>query len=346
MFQIMVVDDDRNTRRLLQAVLEADGYKVLTAENGEDALTLMDTEYVDLVVLDIMLPGVDGVELLRRIREQPELSAIPVVMATAKGAEYDKVQSLDLGADYYLTKPFGVMEFLACIRSVLRRCGGAEPGKVLGLQGVRMDLSGRTVTVDGERAALTYKEFELLRLFLIVTVDDHKQILLQFIGADLIQLCCQTLRLHLYTDRPRVRLSGADPQTENGVRRTGLFQREIQIFPRRQRGDPAFQPSLFALRLRQRSQLRPHRIAGRLCLFCGAGIQKFRFGDGMALDEHAVLQLGVLSDGFQRRVDVAQLALFPGQRRGSPLKQRCPLGIREDLLRLTDLHTAKMQQSF
>ena len=94
-----------------------------------------------------MLPGVDGVELLRRIRERPELSAIPVVMATAKGAEYDKVQSLDLGADYYLTKPFGVMEFLACIRSVLRRCGGAEPGKVLGLQGVRMDLSGRTVTV-------------------------------------------------------------------------------------------------------------------------------------------------------------------------------------------------------
>ena len=177
-------------------------------------------------------------------------------------------------------------------------------------------------------------------------MDDHKQILLQFIGADLIQLCCQTLRLHLYTDRPRVRLSGADPQAENGVRRTGLFQREIQIFPRRQRGDPAFQPSLFALRLRQRSQLRPHRIAGRLCLFCGAGIQKFRFGDGMALDEHTVLQSRVLPDRIQRRVDIAQLALFPGQRRGSPLKQRCPLGIREDLLRLTDLHTAKMQQSF
>ena len=101
-----------------------------------------------------MLPGVDGVELLRRMRADPALSAVPVVMATAKGAEYDKVQSLDLGADYYLTKPFGVMEFLACVRSVLRRCGGAEPGKILGFEGVRMDLSGRTVTVDGEQVGV------------------------------------------------------------------------------------------------------------------------------------------------------------------------------------------------
>ena len=170
------------------------------------------------MVLDIMLPGVDGVELLRRIRERPELSAIPVVMATAKGAEYDKVQSLDLGADYYLTKPFGVMEFLACIRSVLRRCGGAEPGKVLGLQGVRMDLSGRTVTVDGERAALTYKEFELLRLFLSHpgVAFTREQLMSEIWGTD---YCgeSRTVDMHIRTLRGKLGPYGDRIETVRGV---------------------------------------------------------------------------------------------------------------------------------
>ena len=163
---IWCVEDDGSIRDIEVYALQSAGLAARGFADGSSFWEAVRRERPDLVVMDIMLPGIDGVELLRRMRADPALSAVPVVMATAKGAEYDKVQSLDLGADYYLTKPFGVMEFLACVRSVLRRCGGSEPGKILGLEGVRMDLSGRTVTVDGERAALTYKEFELLRLFL------------------------------------------------------------------------------------------------------------------------------------------------------------------------------------
>ena len=163
---IWCVEDDGSIRDIEVYALQSAGLAARGFADGSSFWEAVRRERPDLVVMDIMLPGIDGVELLRRMRADPALSAVPVVMATAKGAEYDKVQSLDLGADYYLTKPFGVMEFLACVRSVLRRCGGSEPGKILGLEGVRMDLSGRTVTVDGERATLTYKEFELLRLFL------------------------------------------------------------------------------------------------------------------------------------------------------------------------------------
>ena len=128
--------------------------------------------------------------------------------------------------------------------------------------------------------------------------------------------------------------------------RTGAFQRHVQILPGRQRGNTAFQPSRFALGLGQDSQLGPHRVTGRLGLFRRAGVQELRFRDGMALDEHAILQLGVLSDGFQRRVDVGELAFSLGQGRGPPPEQRCPLGVRQDLLRLADLHAAQVQQSF
>ena len=114
MFQIMVVDDDRNTRRLLQAVLEADGYKVLTAENGEDALALMDSEYVDLVVLDIMMPKVNGLTVLRTLRARG--SALPVLLLTARDAVADRVDGLDAGADDYLIKPFDYNRFQSALQ--------------------------------------------------------------------------------------------------------------------------------------------------------------------------------------------------------------------------------------
>ena len=126
----------------------------------------LQTEKPDLVVLDVMLPGVDGIELLQRMKASAELRTIPVVMATAKGAEYDKIQSLDLGADDYLVKPFGVMEMVSRVKAVLRRCHPADTGHVLSAGGLSMDLDCRTVTADGQRLQLTYKEFELLRLFL------------------------------------------------------------------------------------------------------------------------------------------------------------------------------------
>lgn len=108
----------------------------------------------------------DGAELLRRIRKTPELRELPVIMATAKDSEMDKIQGLDGGADYYLTKPFGVMELVSCVKAVLRRCRPAKETRVLCRGGLCVDLDAHTTTVDGERVPLTYKEFELLRLFL------------------------------------------------------------------------------------------------------------------------------------------------------------------------------------
>ena len=207
---IWCVEDDGSIRDIEVYALQSAGLAARGFRDGTSFWDAVQKERPDLVVLDIMLPGVDGVELLRRIRERPELSAIPVVMATAKGAEYDKVQSLDLGADYYLTKPFGVMEFLACIRSVLRRCGGAEPGKVLGLQGVRMDLSGR--------ATLTYKEFELLRLFLSHpgVAFTREQLMSEIWGTD---YCgeSRTVDMHIRTLRGKLGPYGDRIETVRGV---------------------------------------------------------------------------------------------------------------------------------
>ena len=129
MFQIMVVDDDRNTRRLLQAVLEADGYKVLTAENGEDALALMDSEYVDLVVLDIMMPKMDGYEFTRTLRETN--NNLPVLMVSAKELPSDKKHGFLVGTDDYMTKPIDEEEMLWRIKALLRRAKIARERRIV-----------------------------------------------------------------------------------------------------------------------------------------------------------------------------------------------------------------------
>ena len=215
---IWCVEDDGSIRDIEVYALQSAGLAARGFADGSSFWEAARRERPDLVVMDIMLPGIDGVELLRRMRADPALSAVPVVMATAKGAEYDKVQSLDLGADYYLTKPFGVMEFLACVRSVLRRCGGSEPGKILGLEGVRMDLSGRTVTVDGDRAALTYKEFELLRLFLSHpgVAFTREQLMSDIWGTD---YCgeSRTVDMHIRTLRGKLGPYGDRIETVRGV---------------------------------------------------------------------------------------------------------------------------------
>mgnify|MGYP000198186512 CR=1 FL=1 len=163
---ILAVDDEVHILELISFNLKAAGYHVVTALTGEEALKRCEVEKPSLVLLDIMLPGIDGMELLRRMRADAALSDIPVVMATAKGAEYDKIRGLDLGADYYLTKPFGVMELVSCVKAVLRRCQPEKAAHQLRSGGLVVDLDAHTVTVDGARVALTYKEFELLRLFL------------------------------------------------------------------------------------------------------------------------------------------------------------------------------------
>ena len=163
---IWCVEDDASIRDIEVYTLSSTGFEARGFDDGVSFWSALQTEKPDLVVLDVMLPGVDGIELLQRMKASAELRTIPVVMATAKGAEYDKIRALDLGADYYLVKPFGVMELVSCVKAVLRRCRPDKAAHLLRSGGLVVDLDAHTVTVDGARVALTYKEFELLRLFL------------------------------------------------------------------------------------------------------------------------------------------------------------------------------------
>ena len=163
---IWCVEDDTSIREIELYTLRSTGFEAKGFEDGGAFLAALETERPELVILDVMLPGMDGVELLRRMKAAARLADIPIIMATAKGAEYDKIQSLDLGADDYLVKPFGMMEMVSRVKAVLRRCRPAPGAKQLTAGGLTVDLEERTVTADGARVLLTYKEFELLRLFL------------------------------------------------------------------------------------------------------------------------------------------------------------------------------------
>ena len=163
---IWCVEDDASIRDIEVYALTSTGLDARGFDDGTSFWTALQTEQPELVVLDVMLPGIDGVELLKRMKASEELRNIPVIMATAKGTEYDKIQSLDLGADDYLVKPFGIMEMVSRVKAVLRRCKPKAPTSLLKLDGLVLNPNEHTVTVDGERVILTYKEYGLLRLFL------------------------------------------------------------------------------------------------------------------------------------------------------------------------------------
>ena len=163
---IWCVEDDSSIRDIEVYALTSTGFEAKGFEDGDSFWNALQTEQPDLVVLDVMLPGKDGVTLLKLMKGSEALREIPVIMATAKGSEYDKIQSLDLGADDYLVKPFGIMEMVSRVKAVLRRCKPAKETKLLKLEGLVLNPEEHTVTVDGERIVLTYKEYELLHLFL------------------------------------------------------------------------------------------------------------------------------------------------------------------------------------
>ena len=163
---IWCVEDDTSIRDIEVYALTSTGFEARGFEDGTSFWDALQTEQPDLVVLDVMLPGIDGVELLKRMKASKGLRDIPVIMATARGTEYDKIQSLDMGADDYLVKPFGVMEMVSRVKAVLRRCRPAKAAKLLQLEGLALNPDEHTVTADGERVNLTYKEYELLHLFL------------------------------------------------------------------------------------------------------------------------------------------------------------------------------------
>ena len=215
---IWCVEDDASIRDIEVYALRSTGFEAEGYENGTSFWEALRHEQPELVVLDVMLPGVDGIELLRRMRADSALRAIPVVMATARGAEYDRIRGLDLGADYYLVKPFGVMELVSCVRAVLRRCGSHASAGQLRADGLVLDETEHTVTVDGVRAALTYKEFELLRLFLSHpgTAFSRDQLMADVWGPD---YCgeTRTVDMHIRTLRQKLGPYGARIETVRGV---------------------------------------------------------------------------------------------------------------------------------
>ena len=163
---IWCVEDDASIRDIEVYALTSTGFEAMGFEDGNSFWNALQAEKPELVVLDVMLPGKDGVTLLKTMKQSEEFKDIPVIMATAKGSEYDKIQGLDLGADDYLVKPFGVMEMVSRVKAVLRRCKPKASSTLLKLEGIVLNPKEHTVTVDGERVALTYKEYELLHLFL------------------------------------------------------------------------------------------------------------------------------------------------------------------------------------
>lgn len=163
---IWCVEDDASIRDIEVYALTSTGFEAKGFEDGDSFWKALQSERPELVVLDVMLPGKDGITLLKMMKESEEFQSIPVIMATAKSSEYDKIQSLDLGADDYLVKPFGIMEMISRVKAVLRRCGPAKWSKSLKQEGLVLNCDEHTVTVDGERVILTYKEYELLHLFL------------------------------------------------------------------------------------------------------------------------------------------------------------------------------------
>ncbi len=163
---IWCVEDDSSIRDIEVYALTSTGFEAKGFEDGDSFWDALQAEKPELIVLDVMLPGKDGVMLLKMMKQTEEFRDIPVIMATAKGTEYDKIQSLDLGADDYLVKPFGIMEMVSRVKAVLRRCRRSAPSKLLKLDGLVLNPDEHTVTIDGERVILTYKEYELLHLFL------------------------------------------------------------------------------------------------------------------------------------------------------------------------------------
>lgn len=214
---IWCVEDDASIRDIEVYALNSTGLPAKGIEDGDACWEALRHERPELIVLDVMLPGLDGVELLRRMKSTAELCDIPVIMATAKGAEYDKILGLDLGADDYLTKPFGVMELVSRVKAVLRRCRPRQ-AEVLRCGGLTVDEQEHSVTADGARVELTYKEFQLLRLFLAHpgTAFTRDQLMEQVWGMD---FCgeSRTVDMHIRTLRQKIDPYGGCIETVRSV---------------------------------------------------------------------------------------------------------------------------------
>lgn len=219
---IYIVEDDVEVREMETYALKSSGFDVMAFECGKAMDEQVKTRVPDLFILDIMLPGEDGLNILKRLRVQEKTKDIPVIMLTAKGTELDKVKGLDLGADDYIAKPFGVLEFISRVRAVLRRSerSSSENAEALNLAlgGVTLDDQRRSVTVGEIAVELTFKEYELLKLLMSRpgTVFSRQQILEKIWGVDF-DMDTRTVDMHIKTLRQKLGEQGSIIQTVRNV---------------------------------------------------------------------------------------------------------------------------------
>lgn len=220
-YSVLVVDDEKSIRDFIRRNLEAREFSVLTAGNGLEALAILNTQPVDLVVLDVMMPGMDGLETLRRIRQN---SMVPVIVLSALGEENDKIQALNQGADDYLTKPFGIGELLARLQAVLRRSHwtSVEYSQESLVRGpIIVDLNLHTITVNGKEIEVTPTEFNLLVYMMENTgrVLPHKTILQHVWGPEY-GMEPEYLRVYIGRLRQKIERDPSNPRhliTDRGV---------------------------------------------------------------------------------------------------------------------------------
>lgn len=218
---IYVVEDDKAIRNLVLYALKEKNYQVRGFEDGLNVVESLKNENVDLLILDIMLPEKDGIEILKEVRE---FSDIPIIMLTAKNDEYDKVLGLESGADDYITKPFSILELISRIKAVLRR-SEKKDSEHLSYKNIRINIKKRTAKIDGEKIDLTYKEFEMLLLFLsnIGNVITREDFLLKIWGYDY-EGETRTVDVHIASLRNKLKSAGLHIKT---VRNLGYKLGEI-----------------------------------------------------------------------------------------------------------------------
>ena len=217
-----MVEDDDNIRDMVIYAMSSASFEALGFADGGSFFAQARTELPSLVLLDIMLPGDDGISILKKLKASNRMARIPVIMLTAKGSEHDRIKGLDLGADDYITKPFSVMEVIARVRAVLRRSAPEEAGRSSGdkmeIAGIVLDNPRRTVHAEGREVTLTYKEFELLHYLMINEgiVLSREKLLDQVWGVD---YCgeSRTVDMHVKSLRQKLGVSGAVIKTVRNV---------------------------------------------------------------------------------------------------------------------------------
>ncbi|MBQ6888354.1 MAG: response regulator transcription factor [Lachnospiraceae bacterium] len=215
---IYIVEDDKNISEIESFALKNSGYDVEAFPDAGSFREKLAEKQPDLVLLDIMLPDEDGLTILTKLRKNKETSKLPIIMVTAKTAEIDKVKGLDMGADDYLTKPFGVMELISRVKALLRRTETAEAEKVLQIGPIVLDVEKHSVSVDGDNCDLTYKEYELLKLLLLHAgmVTKRDTILERVWGTDY-EGESRTLDMHIKTLRQKLGTAGSRIKTVRNV---------------------------------------------------------------------------------------------------------------------------------